>query len=307
MRLAITLGDPAGIGPEVSEVALASVLRDTPELDAVLLGPAGLADAMAARLGPRVAAQVQAPFTGVVGQPSAASGHAALAALMAGIALAQRREVGALVTAPISKEALALAGSTELGHTTILERELGAGPISMAFFSDRLRVALMSAHLSMRQMLASLSGERVLEVAVLLTDALRRYLAVSAPRLALAGLNPHAGEGGLMGDEEQRLFAPAVARARRQGLNLVGPLPPDTLFRRAFDGEFDGIVAVYHDQALIPVKMLGLGSAVHVTLGLQVPRTSPDHGTAFELAGHGRANPAGMAAAIRMAARIAVS
>jgi 4-hydroxythreonine-4-phosphate dehydrogenase len=307
LRLAITLGDPAGIGPEVTEAAIAAVLKENPDLRFVLLGPAGIAENMAARLGHTVEAQSQEEFFGAVGRASAESGRAALAALMAGITLAQRREVGALVTAPISKAALALAGSADLGHTTILERELSAGPVSMAFFSDRLRVALLSAHISMRQMLETLSGTRVLEVTRLLADALRGYLGVAAPRLVLAGLNPHAGEGGLMGNEEARILIPAVAEARRQGLSLVGPLPPDTLFRRAYDGEFDGVVAIYHDQALIPVKMLGLGSAVHITLGLEVPRTSPDHGTAFELVGTGRANPGGMAAAIRMAARIALS
>ena len=303
-RIALTLGDPAGIGPEIVATAAGVALEAFPALSLVLVGPAGVADRMAARLGPRVEAATQRPFSGPVGRPSAESGRAALEALSTAIALAQRGEVQALTTAPLSKEAIVLAGSTDRGHTEILERELGRGPVAMAFFGDRLRVALITAHLSVREMLAALSMTRVVDVARLLADSLRRFRRVGQPRLALAGLNPHAGENGLMGDEEGRILAPAVAAARAAGIALDGPFPADTLFRRAYDGEFDGVVAIYHDQALIPVKLLGLGASVHLTLGLKVLRTSPDHGTAFELVGTGRARPEGMISALKLAAEL---
>ncbi|MBI5508516.1 MAG: 4-hydroxythreonine-4-phosphate dehydrogenase PdxA [Deltaproteobacteria bacterium] len=304
LPLAVTLGDPAGIGPEVTAAAARIALGTDPALQLTLCGPRGIADRIAADLGPRVTAEPQAPFAGPLGKPTAASGGAGLAALDAAIALLKQGRARALVTAPLSKTAMALAGSGDRGHTSILERELGDGPVAMAFFGDELRVVLATAHLSLKEMLAALSAARIVEVAHLLTRALERDLGLTKPRLALAGLNPHAGEGGLMGDEESTILAPALAMASARGLSLAGPYPADSVFRRALDRELDGVVALYHDQALIPVKLLGRGRAVHVTLGLKAVRTSPDHGTAFELAGTGRAHPEGMLAAIRLAARL---
>jgi 4-hydroxythreonine-4-phosphate dehydrogenase len=301
VRLAITLGDPAGIGPEVCERASAALLARESTTELHLVGPTGLVEPMCHRLGERARPEPVHSFQGPLGQPSAASGRVALAALMRGIELGRRRAVDAIVTAPLSKHALALAGSEDRGHTEILARELGVGPTAMAFFSEKLHVVLASTHVPLRRAIETLSAARVVEVASLLHRALVDYLGLKSPRLALAALNPHASEAGLLGDEEQRVLAPAVAEARDRGLELTGPHPADTLFYRAASGEFDGVVSLYHDQALIPVKLLSFGNAVNVTLGLSLPRTSPDHGTAYDIAGTGRARADGMLAAMRTA------
>ena len=301
VRLAVTFGDPAGIGPEIVERGAAVLLDETPELELVLVGPRDLAELARTRLGERVHVEGLAPFRGPTARPSAESGRAALEALLRAIELGRRRAVDALVTAPLSKHALALAGSNDRGHTEILARELGRGPTAMAFFSDKLRVVLASTHVPLDKAIETLSTARIVEVAVLLHRALVEYLGLASPRLALAALNPHAGEAGLLGDEEIRILAPAVEEARDRGVDLSGPHPADTLFHRAVHGEFDGVVALYHDQALIPVKLLSFGEAVNVTLGLSLPRTSPDHGTAYDKAGKGVARADGMIAALRTA------
>jgi 4-hydroxythreonine-4-phosphate dehydrogenase len=299
-RLGVTLGDPAGVGPEVCEGALSGCRGS----DVTLFGPAGIADAMAERL--QVAASVQEPFAGPRGEASAASGRAALAALAAAIGAARSGEIDALVTAPISKEALALAGSDDLGHTWLLARELGAGDaVAMAFVHERLRVILASDHVPLRRALDDLSGERILQVTEMLRGLLVTWGRLPTPRLALAGLNPHAGEGGILGREEEDLLVPVVTEARHRGIDLSGPHPADSLFRRAYDGDFDGVVALYHDQALIPVKMLGLDACVNVTLGLSLPRTSPGHGTAFDRVGTDTVSAEGMRAAVRLAFELA--
>lgn len=333
LRLVVSLGDPAGIGPEVVEKALPQFLARHDDVALVLTGPETLARGIVHRVlahplvAPRrveCAARLQVDatgsetrFSGPIGLASAEGGVAALTAFMRAIQLAKNRDVDALVTAPISKEALALAGCADRGHTEILARELGTGPTAMAFViggdstSDHpvgrgtLRVVLVSAHVSLRQAIGLLSVERVVATARLFESALREQFAIAPPRLALAGLNPHAGEKGLMGDEETLVLEPAVVAARAAGVDLAGPYPADSVFRRATLGEFDGVVALYHDQALIPLKLLAFGQATNVTLGLSVPRTSPDHGTAFDLAGQGRAHPEGMLAALETAAHLA--
>lgn len=307
VRLAVTLGDPAGIGPEVVEKALGAFLHENANVEAIVVGPSGIAEPMSNRLGRRTRHDVQAKFAGAAGRPSAESGRAALAALMRGIELARKGEADAIVTAPISKQAIAMAGSSDRGHTEILTRELGAGPTAMAFFSEKLRLALTSAHIPLAQAIESLTTERVVEVAGLLHRALVDYLGKSAPRLALAGLNPHAGEAGLLGTEERRILVPAIGEAQARGIDLSGPYPPDTVFYRAVSGEFEGVVSLYHDQGLIPIKLLSFGQAVNVTLGLSVPRTSPDHGTAYDQVGRGTARPDGMLTALRTAVFLAGS
>ncbi len=301
-RLVVTLGDPAGIGPEVTQAAARALLSERSGIDLHLVG-AG-APELARALG--ITGEEPVPYRGPMGAPSAESGRAALGALERGMALVRGGRDIALVTAPISKQALALAGSHDRGHTEILARELGTGPVAMAFWADELKVVLATTHVPLRQAIASLSQERVIEVSLLFDAFLRRRLP-AAPRLALCGLNPHAGEGGLLGDDEQRLLEPAVAELVRRGVGISGPHPADTVFHRARQGEFDGVVALYHDQGLIPVKLLSFGEAVNVTLGLCVPRTSPDHGTAYDIAGKGVARPGGMLAALRLAAELAKS
>jgi 4-hydroxythreonine-4-phosphate dehydrogenase len=301
IRLAVTLGDPAGIGPEVVASAAANVLARESLLELVIVGPHGLVEPLCAELGARARAEAVAPFGGPRGRPTAQSGQAALDALMRAIELGRRRSVDGLVTAPLSKEALALAGSNDRGHTEILSRELGVGPTAMSFFTDKLQVALVTTHVPLHRAVESLSSARVVEVAALLHRALVDYRGLKSPRLALAALNPHAGEAGLLGDEEARLLTPAVEEAVVRGIDLSGPYPADTLFYRAVSGEFEGVVALYHDQALIPVKMLSFGQAVNVTLGLSLPRTSPDHGTAYDKVHTGAIRPNGMIAALSTA------
>ena len=291
----ITLGDPAGIGPEVVELALRQFVAQRPPMAITLCGPTGLADAMAQRLRPLFAqhrwpsagARVGPTFSGPMGKPSAASGAAALAALMDGIGVAQQGGCDALITAPLSKQALAMAGSQDRGHTEILARELGCGPVAMAFYTERLKVVLATVHVPLRDIWQSLDAARVVEVAHLLHAALMRHRGSTAapPRLALAALNPHAGEAGLLGHEEIDTLYPAALQARAKGVDLSDPIAADTVFLRASQGEFDGVVALYHDQGLIPVKLLSFGAAVNVTLGLHVVRTSPDHGTAYDRVG----------------------
>ena len=311
MHLVITLGDPAGIGPQVVQNAARAYLREDAAVHLTLCGPRNVAAAVADFLREehiaqnRVTVAGQADFLAPTGVPSAASGAAALAALHEGMQLV--RQPGArraLVTAPISKHALALSGSAEVGHTDLLGRTLGQGPVAMAFFTARLQVVLCTVHLPLRRVFAALSSQRIVQAATLLHQALSRSAAGKAPHLAVAGLNPHAGEQGLLGDEEQTIVAPAIAEGCAQGLKLSGPHAPDTVFYRAAQGEFDGVVALYHDQGLIAVKMLSFGEAVNVTLGLSVVRTSPDHGTAFDRVGTNTASHAGMLAAMRWAHKL---
>jgi 4-hydroxythreonine-4-phosphate dehydrogenase len=298
--IAVTLGDPAGIGPEVTAKAVAQLLGERRDITPLLVGPRNTVSSMADEL--CVPAHAVSAFDGPIGVASAASGRVSLEALQAAIGLCKTGKAAAICTAPIAKHALALAGSSDRGHTEILARDMGRGPTAMAFFSPQLRTVLATVHVPLREAVAMLTPQKILDVTVLFDAALRAHLHIAAPRLALAALNPHAGEEGLLGNDEQTTLAPAIAAARLKGINLSGPHPADTLFRRAVDGEFDGVVALYHDQALIPVKLLGFGDAVNVTLGLTHPRTSPDHGTAYDIAGQDKARPAGMLSALRMAA-----
>lgn len=300
--LAVTLGDPAGIGPEVTEKALAQLLTERNDVRPIIVGPHDEASAMASRLG--VAAHPVSQFAGPAARASAESGKVSLEALYAAIALCKQGRAHAIVTAPISKQALALAGSSDRGHTEILAREMATGPTAMAFFSPQLRTVLVTVHVPLKRALEQITVQKVVEVTELFDSVLKTRLKIAKPRLALAAMNPHAGEEGLLGDDEQITLVPAIAAARAKGIDLTGPHPADTLFRRAVDGEFDGVVALYHDQALIPVKLVGFGDAVNVTLGLSHPRTSPDHGTAYDIAGQNRARPAGMLSALRMAAHL---
>ena len=230
-----------------------------------------------------------------------------------GIDLALRGDLRALVTAPLSKEAMNLAGHAYPGHTELLQAEAArhagvqvAGlPVRMMLANEELRTVLVSIHVSLRQAIEAVTPENVLQTLQITALALHKMLGRS-PSMAVAGLNPHAGEGGLFGSEEASAIAPAIAAARAQGLDATGPYPPDTVFMRARRGEFDVVIAMYHDQGLIPVKYLGVEQGVNVTLGLPLVRTSPDHGTAFDIAGTGRADAANLVAAIRMARQLAI-
>jgi 4-hydroxythreonine-4-phosphate dehydrogenase len=285
-RVAITVGDPAGIGPEIA----ASAARD-PRVRAVcepvVMGPP-----------PGV--------TVAVGQVSAAAGQAAYDVIVAAVAAARRGEVDAIATAPVSKEAFALAGLPWKGHTDLLGHLTGSPFVAMMFESRALRVVLATVHVALRDVPALITRERIERTLALTARELPRF-GIAAPRLAVAALNPHAGEHGLMGEEDDAVLAPAVAAARLAGIDAAGPFPADTIFLRAHRGEFDAVVACYHDQGLIPVKLLAFGQAVNVTLGLPIVRTSVDHGTAFDIAGTGRADPGSMIEAVCLAARLATS
>ena len=336
--LALTMGDPCGIGPEIIARAVAAratgaalvvgdvavmrraasqcglllpVLRlETPAdaLDAppdciAVWQPPGLHDGTAAD--PAVLADLP------MGRVQAVAGRAAALCIEAAAALALRGEVAAIVTAPIHKEALAAAGVDFPGHTEMLQAAAGGAPVRMMLANDELRVVLVTIHVALRRAIEMLDFDAVLQT---LRIAHRSATAwgQAAPRIAVAGLNPHAGEGGLFGDEELRFIAPAVLAARAEGIDAQGPFAPDTVFMRArhapgHPGEFDLVVAMTHDHGLIPVKYLGVAEGVNVTLGLPFVRTSPDHGTAFDIAGSGRADASSLIAALRMARRLAAA
>lgn len=307
--IGITLGDPAGIGPEITAWTLAHAAPALREQIVVFGDPAVLARGAAA-MGVAVDVPCEgAAVAGVVaGVPSEAAGAAQVAWLEAAVAAARDGRVDALVTAPISKTWARRAGFAFPGHTELLAERLGAPDVAMTFVGPRLVVALATVHVPLATVAATLTGARIVAVGELLAACLRRDLGRPAPvRLGVVGLNPHAGEGGLLGGEDDAVIAPAVAELGRRlaGVaDVVGPLVPDAAFRHALDGGVDGLVAMYHDQGLIPVKLVDFDEAVNVTLGLPIVRTSPDHGTAYDLAGSGRARPTSMAAALALAARM---
>lgn len=249
------------------------------------------------------------PTSGIVlGQVSAAAGHVAADSVRWAARAALTGRIAALVTAPLHKEALAAAGEPFPGHTELLQAEAAAHrgvpldqmPVRMMLANDELRTVLVSIHVSLRRAIDAVTFDNVLQTLHITHQSLQAVLG-RAPRMAVAGLNPHAGEGGLFGDEEVTTIAPAVTAARSAGLDAHGPYAPDTVFMRARQGEFDVVVAMYHDQGLIPVKYLGVDKGVNVTLGLPLVRTSPDHGTAFDIAGTGRADPSSLIEAVKMA------
>jgi len=301
--LVISAGDPAGIGPEVTVKALAQ--PEVRELaDLVVAGdPAQLA-AVARSLGLPVPERVEpAGDAGAVepGRVSAAGGKAAVAAVKRAVELVRSGDASALVTGPINKEALRAAGYPWPGHTEMLADLCAVAEVRMLLVGERLRVCHVTTHRSLRSAIEAATRARVLET-IRMTATGGRRLGFETPRIGVAGLNPHAGEGGLFGDEELREIAPAVAAAQAEGIDVSGPWPADTLFWRAANGEFDFVVAMYHDQGHVPVKLAGFDGGVNVTLGLPFLRTSVDHGTAFDIAGRGIARWQSMAAAIRVAA-----
>jgi len=237
---------------------------------------------------------------------SAEAGKAAYDAIVRAAADAQRGDVAAIATAPINKEALRLAGYPWNGHTDLLAHLTGTEHVAMMFYSDELRVVLATVHVPLTDV-PRLLTQQVMEQTIALTARELPKFDKLHPRIAVAGLNPHAGEHGLFGREEETAIAPAIARCRERGIEVSGPFPADTLFVRARKGEFDVVIACYHDQGLIPVKLVAFGRAVNVTLGLPIIRTSVDHGTAFDIAGKGVADSESMIAAVLLAARLARS
>ncbi|MCV2366669.1 4-hydroxythreonine-4-phosphate dehydrogenase PdxA [Roseateles oligotrophus] len=331
----VTMGDLCGIGPEIVAMAVAA---PEPDLDArlcVLGDVAVMRRAMAwtgvelpllhlssldelVDLPPRCVAVWQPDglpaglLDCCMGAIDAKAGAAAAVCIEAAVRAIQAGKADALVTAPIHKEALHAAGIGYPGHTEMLQALAaeggGAAPVRMMLANNELRTVLVTIHCSLRQAIDLINIERVLETVRIAQRAMLSF-GIAAPRIAVAGLNPHAGEGGLFGDEEIRHIAPAIAQARAEGIDASGPFAPDTVFMRARDvaghpGEFDVVVAMTHDHGLIPVKYLGVEQGVNVTLGLPFVRTSPDHGTAFDVAGSGRADASSLKAALAMACRL---
>jgi 4-hydroxythreonine-4-phosphate dehydrogenase len=317
--LAIALGDVTGIGPEVTLKALAAELGSG-SARYLLIGDEACLRRLNAQLGLGVAWRrwgEKDPHTRVfVHQPlpaslpedlppgSAAAARAALAWLKEGAERCLRHEADALVTAPVNKEAILRAGLPFVGQTEFLSQLAGTDQTTMMLLGadDRerwLRVALATTHLPLKRVAAELSQARI-TLAIAQAATACRDLGLTRARIGVCGLNPHAGEGGAMGDEEQRVIAPAIAAARKLGLDVMGPLGADTLFHRAYQGEYDAVVAMYHDQGLAPLKMVAFDTGVNWTLGLPFLRTAPDHGTAYDIAGQGLANPSSMIAALRL-------
>ena len=284
-RIAITVGDPAGIGPEVARKAA----RDTRVRDACE---------------PVLYEGSDRPFP--PGVLSAEAGRAAYQAIVRAVDDVRRGEVAAVATAPLNKEAFKLAGLPWHGHTDLLAHLAGVPTVAMMFYSNALRVVLATIHIPLSEVPRALTAPS-LEATIRLTVRELPRFGYPRPRLAVAGLNPHAGEHGLFGVEEELAIRPAVDACLADGIDVSGPIAADTLFVRAHRGEFDAVVACYHDQGLIPVKLLSFGRVVNVTLGLPFVRTSVDHGTAFDIAGRGVADPGSMIEAVLLAAQLARS
>ena len=327
--IGITMGDPAGIGPEIIAMAL-SDSRMYRDCRPVVLGDSGvLLSAMSCRC-PGMAQGLSLNVIptpdqakgvpgitdlmaiseleeGAVrpGRPTVAGGRAMAAYIIRAVEMTLRGEMDAMVTCPISKVLMQEAGYAFEGHTQLIAHLTDTADVVMMLAGERLRVALATIHCALRDVSSLLTRDGVLKTIQITERALRRDFGVTQPRLAVAALNPHGGEAGMFGDEEATIIAPAVQRAQKEGLRVEGPFPADTLFYKVVAGGYDAVVAMYHDQGLIPLKLLHFSDAVNVTLGLPIIRTSVDHGTAYDIAGTGRADPSSLKAAIRMAVSMA--
>ena len=313
------MGDPAGIGPEITGGAWAALREEGPAFF-VLADPAlfaGTGVPIREIAAPEEAAVVFADALPILpvplavparpGRPDRANAGPVIAAIEQAVAFARAGRAGAIVTNPISKAVLYAAGFAHPGHTEFLAALTGAATPVMMLASPLLRVVPVTVHLALRAAIDALTTAAIVTAGRITAAALRDDFAISHPRLAVAGLNPHAGEGGAMGGEEATLIAPAIAALRATGIEAFGPLPPDTMFTARARAGYDAALCMYHDQALIPLKTLDMDGGVNVTLGLSIVRTSPDHGTAFDIAGQGRADPASLIAALRLAAGIAAN
>ena len=328
--LLVTMGDPTGVGPELIVKALLSGALDDCPRPLVVVGDAAVLNRAAQlfglapqlercpgaglythllQLGSRqllVASRSQLDAAGLrYGAPDDACGRAMLDYVVWACELCRDGTAAGMVTAPISKAAIHRAGCSFPGHTELLAAHCGVDQVVMMLGGDRLKVCLATTHLALRDVPAALSTPALVQSLGIIDAAFRRFFACPRPRIAVLGLNPHAGEGGQFGDEEDRIIAPAIAAARAAGLDASGPHSADTLFHFAAQGRYDAVLAMYHDQGLGPLKLLHFEDGVNVTLGLPIVRTSVDHGTAYDLAGSGRASERSLVAAVRMALRMA--
>lgn len=313
--VALSCGEPAGIGPELAEAAWQVMKADLPFVwigDArhlpgtvphVILQDPAEAGTVSARALP--VWQIDMPGPRIPGEPQASHAAGVIRAIEEAVQLVQQERAGAVCTLPIHKQALAEGANFAFpGHTEFLAHLAGVDEVVMMLASDRLRVVPVTIHIAIADVPATLTAD-LLERRIRITyEALVRQFGIAAPRLAVAGLNPHAGEGGRMGHEDAQVIAPVLAQLRAEGMDLRGPLPADTMFHDRARAGYDAAICMYHDQALIPIKTLDFDEGVNLTLGLPFVRSSPDHGTAFDIAGKGVANPSSTLAALRMAAKL---
>jgi 4-hydroxythreonine-4-phosphate dehydrogenase len=300
----ITMGEPAGIGPEVAVAACKALGGRVAGHPLRLIGDAGVfaacgLDDTNAVIATRAKAKRQA------GHPDPKNAAAVTEAIETAVSLAMQGSAAAVVTAPINKAVLVQAGFGHPGHTEFLQALTKARRAVMMLASDQLRVVPLTIHMPLAEVPRAITTETIVEAGEIILISLERDFGIAAPRLAVAGLNPHAGEDGVLGKEDGAIIAPAVAALQAKGLDVRGPLSADTLFHAEARARYDAALCMYHDQALIPIKTLSFWDGVNVTLGLPIVRTSPDHGTAFDIAGTGKADVRSMIAAIRMAARMA--
>ena len=322
-KLAITMGDPGGVGPEIIARAVfseeirglcspivigdRSVMEEAMRIAGLALRLKVIADPGESRPVPDVMELIdeKAPIKFEKGRPTAEGGKACAACIRRAVKLALDGKVEGIVTAPISKEALRMAGLSWPGHTEMLAELTGTKDYAMMLAGGPLKVILVTIHTSLRSVPDLITKEKVLKTIRLAKKACD-MLGIDNPRIAVAGLNPHAGEAGLFGDEEQREIRPAIKAAKEEGIPASGPFPPDTVFNKAYRGQTDIVVCMYHDQGLIPLKMVAFDKGVNVTVGLPFARTSPDHGTAYDIAWTGKADPTSMTEAIRLACRLRI-
>lgn len=322
--IGITMGDPAGVGPEIIVKALSDpavykicrplVLGDRGALSLCLqkdgeCSVRGISHPSEAEGGPGRIDLIEVCRLGreclTPGVPKVEGGAAMVDCIVTAVEMAKRKDIAAMVTCPISKALMHQAGHRWEGHTQLIAELTNTKDCVMMLAGERLRVALATIHCALKEVPRLLSTEGILKTITITWKALRLDFGFESPRIAVAGLNPHAGEDGLFGDEETRVIEPAVMAAKGKGYSVEGPFPPDTIFHRAASGQFEAVIAMYHDQGLIPLKLLHFSDAVNVTLGLPIVRTSVDHGTAYDIAGKGKADPSSLKAAIRMAAMMA--
>ncbi|MBI4848079.1 MAG: 4-hydroxythreonine-4-phosphate dehydrogenase PdxA [Nitrospirae bacterium] len=322
-RIAITMGEPGGVGPEVIVKALfcaeirnyctpvvvgnTGVMEDAVKLTGLPLKVKAISDLSESRpaVGIIEALDVKAPSSCKKNAPSKNAGKAVVSYIKKAVELALNSEVSAIVTAPISKESLKMAGCKWPGHTELLAELTNTKDFAMMFVSEKLKLILCTIHIPLKDV-----PKKITEKLVLKTIRLAKkgcgMLGINNPIIAVAGLNPHAGESGVMGKEELRFIIPAIDLAKEEGIDVSGPFPPDIVFHKAYKRDFDMVVCMYHDQGLIPFKMLAFDTGVNITVGLPVIRTSPDHGTAFDIAWKNRANPSSMIEAIKLAATLEI-
>ncbi|MFH1703180.1 MAG: 4-hydroxythreonine-4-phosphate dehydrogenase PdxA [Nitrospirota bacterium] len=324
-RLAITMGDPGGVGPEIIVKALSFASMNDCSSIVVIGDRTPLEEALRLLKEPAKLRIIKSPEEsnltflgraidlidmGVIkkfkkGRPTAEGGRASVLYIKRAVVLALEKQVDGIVTAPISKESWKIAGFKWPGHTEMLAELTYTKDYAMMLIGGKLKVILVTIHTPLKNVPALITRDRILKT-IRLTKKACHMLGIKRPRIAVAGLNPHAGETGLFGDEEIREIIPSIKKAEREGIQVSGPHPPDTVFHKAYKGEFDIIVCMYHDQGLIPLKMVAFDEGVNVTVGLPFIRTSPDHGTAYDIAWKGIANPSSMIQAIKLASTLRI-